>query len=61
MESRSWGCGCFCKVYVCPKHLLVMAEEMSDMALDKGLQMELLDSEVSVSASERERVSLAQE
>ena len=58
MKTQSFGCGCFLKVYVCPGHLAVASEELEDkmQALTRQLHLGILDTEVSVSALERERV-----
>ena len=49
-RDNSFDCGCYMKVYVCPKHLEVAAEELQ--GLTSQLQLRILDTEVSVSATE---------
>ena len=45
MKSAAWGCGCFLKVFVCPKHMDAAAEQLQSQVqlmrdqLDLGLDL----------------------
>ena len=48
-RDEEFPCGCFLKVYVCPQHMDVAVEELTE--LTNQLQLNILDSMVSVSGS----------
>ncbi len=50
MKTQAWPCGCFVKVYVCPQCVKVASKRIR--VLRGQLELGILDTEVSVSATE---------